>query len=51
MCKELGIEKLHLNYVAIKMTTIIIHATYYKFCIRNKLWTDPELLSYWHNIV
>ena len=46
MCKELGIEQSHLNYIAIKMTTIIIRTTYYIFCMRNKPWTDPELLSY-----
>ena len=46
MCKELGIEQSHLNYMAIKMTTIIIRTTYYIFCMRNKPWTDPQLLSY-----
>ena len=46
MCKELDIEQSHLNYIAIKMTTIIIRTTYYIFCMRNKPWTDPELLSY-----
>ena len=46
MCKELGIEQSHLNYIAIEMTTIIIRTTYYIFCMRNKPWTDPELLSY-----
>ena len=46
MCKELGIEQSHLNYIAIKMTTIIIRTMNYIFCMRNKPWTDPELLSY-----
>ena len=46
MCKELGIEKPHLNYITMKMTIIIIRTTYYIFCMRNKPWTDPELLSY-----
>ena len=50
-CKELGIEKSHLKHIAIKMSKIIISITYYIFCMRNKPWTDPELLSYWHNIV
>ena len=31
MCTELGIEQSHLNYIAIKMTTIIIRTTYYNF--------------------
>ena len=51
LCKELSIEQSHLNYIAIKMTTIIIRTTYYIFCMRTKPWTDPELLSYWQNIV
>ena len=46
MCKELGIEQSHLNYIAIKMTIIIIRTTYYIFCMRSKPWTDPKLLSY-----
>ena len=46
MCKELGTEKPYLNFIAMKLTTIIIRTTYYIFCTRNKPWTDPELLSY-----
>ena len=40
MCKELGIEQSQLNYIAIKMTTIIIRTTCDIFCMRNKPWTD-----------
>ena len=28
-----------------------IQTMYLIFCMRNKPWTDPELLSCWHNIV
>ena len=31
LCKELSIEKPHLNYITMKMTTIIIRTTYYIF--------------------
>ena len=36
ICKELGINQSHLNCIAIKMTTIIIHITYYIFCMKKQ---------------
>ena len=46
MCNDLGIEKQHLNYILSKITAIIIRSTYYIFCMRNKSWTNPDLLTY-----
>ena len=34
------------NYIITKLSTIIIRTTYYIFCMRNKPWTNPDLLSY-----
>ena len=36
----------HTNFIITKLTSIIIRTTYYIFCMRNKPWTNPELLSY-----
>ena len=46
MCKDLNIEKKHLNYIIIKLTTIIIRTTYYIFCMCNKPWTNPDFLTF-----
>ena len=46
MCSDLTIEKAHTNYIITKLSTIIIRTTYYIFCMRNKPWTNPDLLSY-----
>ena len=46
MCSDLTIDKAHANYIITKLTTIIICATYYIFCMRTKPWTKPDLLSY-----
>ena len=46
LCKDLDIDKQHLNFLIIKLSIIIIHTSYYIFCMRNKKWTDPELLSF-----
>ena len=46
MCKCIGIDQSHLNYILSKISSIIIRTTYYIFCSRNKPWSNPELLSY-----
>ena len=46
MCNDLNIEKKTLNYALRKITAIIIRSTYYIFCMRNKPWTNPDLLTY-----
>ena len=46
MYKDLNCEEKHLKYILKKLITIIIRTTYYIFCMRNKPWTNPELLTY-----
>ena len=46
MCSDLTIYKARINYIINKLTTIIIHTTYYISCMRHKPWTNPDLLSY-----
>ena len=46
MFKELDFEKPHINFIVRKLTAIIIRLTYYIFCMRNKPWTNPDLLIY-----
>ena len=46
MCSDLSIDKAHTNYIITKLSTIIIRTTYYIFCMRDKPWTNPDLLSY-----
>ena len=43
--KELDFVKQHLNFMMRKLTAIII-STYYLFCMRNKSWTNPDMLIY-----
>ena len=45
MCYDLNIDKQQLNY-ALRKITSIIRSSYYIFCMRNKLWTNPDLLTY-----
>ena len=46
MCNDHNIDKQNLNYALRKITAIIIRSTYYIFCMRNKPWTNPDLLTY-----
>ena len=46
MCTDLSINTGHTNYIITELTNIIIRTTYYIFCMRNKPWTNPDLLSY-----
>ena len=46
MCNDLTTNTGHTNFIITKLTSIIIRTTYYIFCMRNKPWTNPELLSY-----
>ena len=46
MCTKLGFDNQHLNFIISKLSTIAICTTFYIFCMRNKAWCDPELLSY-----
>ena len=46
MCTELGFDSQHLHFNISKLSAIAIRTTYYIFCMRNKPWCNPELLSY-----
>ena len=46
MCNDLNIDKQNLNYSLRKITAIIIRSTYFIFCMRNKPWTNRDLLTY-----
>ena len=46
LCMERCISNGDLNFIISKISTIIIRSTYYIFCMRNKPWSNPELLSY-----
>ena len=46
MCKELEFNKQHTDFIMRKLPAIIIRSTYYIFCMRNKPWTNPDLLIY-----
>ena len=43
-CKELEFDKQHTDFIVRKLSTIIIRSTYYIFCMRNKPWTNPDLI-------
>ena len=45
-CTNLFSSTGHANYLMTKLTSIINRNTYYIFCMRNKPWTNPELLSH-----
>ena len=45
-CNDLDVEKQHMKYILRKTTNIIIRSTYYIICMRNKPWTNPDLLVY-----
>ena len=47
MCTNLSINTGHTSYLLTKLTNIIVRTTYYIFCMRNKPWTNPELLPYY----
>ena len=50
MCNDIGIDNHNLNFIVTKLSTTIIRTTYYIFCMRNKPWSQPELLnSYYHH--
>ena len=46
MCNEIGIDKHHFNFIVTKLSTVIIRTTYYLFCMRNKPWSQSDLLNY-----
>ena len=47
MCNELEFDKQHTDFIVRMLSTIIIRSTCYIFCMRNKPWTNPDLLIYY----
>ena len=45
-CIDRGINDNDLNFIISKPSAIIIRSKYYIFCMRNKAFSNPELLSY-----
>ena len=43
MCDSLSIDQQQKKYLISKLSNIAIRTTYYIFCFKNKLWTNPEL--------
>ena len=48
LCMERGINNGDLKFIISKISSIIIRSTYYIFCMKNKPWPNPGLLSYEH---
>ena len=48
LCMERSINNGDLNFIMSEISSIIIRSTCYIFCMRNKSWPNPELLSYWY---
>ena len=44
LLKKLGVNE---NRTLVKCMEIVIRATYFIFCRRNKEWTNPELLNFY----
>ena len=42
LCTELSFDNNNLHFIIYKLSTIIIHKTYYIFCIRSKSWCNPN---------
>ena len=46
MYKDHHFDKQHLRHILKKLITIIVHITNYIFCMHNKPWTYPDVLTY-----
>ena len=47
MMNDTGIDKKQQRYIIKKMINIVIRATYYIFCFRNRNWDSPDLMQFW----
>ena len=47
MLKALGFQQQEIAYLIKKIMCCCIRGTYYVFCMRNKAWSQPSLLSWW----
>ena len=46
LLSDIEVDKVHSRYVLSKISNVCIRTTYYLFCLRDKDWTDPSLLSW-----
>ena len=46
LLSDLEVDKVHWSYLLSKISNVCIRTTYYLFCLRDKDWTDPSLLSW-----
>ena len=46
MMNDNGIDKKQKSYIIKKMINIVIKATYYIFCCRNRSWDAPDLMQF-----
>ena len=46
LLSDLEVDKAHSSYVLSKISNVCIRTTYYSFCLRDKDWNDPPLLSW-----
>ena len=47
MMNGVGIDKKQQRYIIKKMINIVIRATYYIFCWRNRNWDSADLMQFW----
>ena len=43
---NLGVSSLETDYVTRKLVNVCIRCTYYIFCMRNKEWSNPDLMNW-----
>ena len=51
MMNDTGIDKKQQLYIIKKMINIVIRATYYIFCCRNRNWDSPDLMQFWFSFL
>ena len=47
MLASLNIDKSGINFISTKIICIFIRTSYYIFCMRNKVWSTPELMVFY----
>ena len=46
MFADLQVDKVQSDYVLTKISNVCIRSTYYLFCLRDKVWTEPQLMAW-----
>ena len=46
MFEDFKISRLEHAYIISKISNIAIRTSYYIFCMKDKFWSNPELMSY-----